>query len=116
MYVAFLVAGMVVTGEHDDQLSLLAAHHSAQAPQTPSSQRYPSLLPHVPPADPRCSTRQARVPAVAGIADSPQDMQCVENCGSAPVVFEQPVWQTLQMFVGEMLCAHPTIDSSSASA
>lgn len=35
-----------------------------------------------------------------------QDMQCVENCSSADpskrVVFEQPVWQTLQMFVGEV--------------
>jgi hypothetical protein len=35
-------------------------------------------------------------------------MQCVENCDSRPVVFEQPVWQTLQMFIGEMLCAYPS--------
>ena len=31
-----------------------------------------------------------------------QDMQCVENCGDPDptrhVVYEQPVWQTLQMF------------------
>lgn len=31
-----------------------------------------------------------------------QDMQCVENCGDTDsahhVVYEQPVWQTLQMF------------------
>ncbi|KAF5386801.1 hypothetical protein D9615_001854 [Tricholomella constricta] len=37
-----------------------------------------------------------------------QDMQCVENCSdpdpSKQVLFEQPVWQTLQMFLGEMLC------------
>jgi drug/metabolite transporter (DMT)-like permease len=42
-----------------------------------------------------------------------QDMQCVENCGdpnpSNRVLFEQPVWQTLQMFVGEMLCFLPVI-------
>jgi hypothetical protein len=35
-------------------------------------------------------------------------MQCVEDCDdpnpSNRVLFEQPVWQTLQMFLGEMLC------------
>ncbi|KAG9303144.1 hypothetical protein G9A89_005102 [Geosiphon pyriformis] len=36
-------------------------------------------------------------------------MQCVENCNSndpskKPEYFEQPVWQTLNMFVGETLC------------
>lgn len=36
-------------------------------------------------------------------------MQCVENCGplddpTTRVYFEQPVWQTLQMFVGEVGC------------
>lgn len=38
-----------------------------------------------------------------------QDMQCVEGCapGERPVTFSQPVWQTLQMFVGEMLCLIP---------
>ncbi|KIJ43952.1 hypothetical protein M422DRAFT_779491 [Sphaerobolus stellatus SS14] len=37
-----------------------------------------------------------------------KDMQCVEDCNtSRPVVFEQPVWQTLQMFLGEMLCFLP---------
>ncbi|KAI7637055.1 hypothetical protein KC319_g15131, partial [Hortaea werneckii] len=31
-----------------------------------------------------------------------QDMQCVANCDSKrPKTFEQPVLQTLQMFVGE---------------
>jgi len=42
-----------------------------------------------------------------------QDMQCVENCSdpnpSNHVLFEQPVWQTLQMFIGEMLCFLPVI-------
>ncbi|KAF9036574.1 hypothetical protein BJ165DRAFT_1504429 [Panaeolus papilionaceus] len=42
-----------------------------------------------------------------------QDMQCVENCSnpdpSTHVLYEQPVWQTLQMFVGEMLCFLPVI-------
>ncbi|WFD34286.1 hypothetical protein MCUN1_001125 [Malassezia cuniculi] len=40
-----------------------------------------------------------------------QDMQCVEHCGPGekPVEFAQPVWQTLQMFVGEMLCLIPLI-------
>ncbi|KAL9087570.1 MAG: hypothetical protein Q9159_003586 [Coniocarpon cinnabarinum] len=37
-----------------------------------------------------------------------QDMQCVENCDSPDASqrknFEQPVWQTAQMFVGEMGC------------
>ncbi|KAK4058649.1 hypothetical protein OIO90_000093 [Microbotryomycetes sp. JL221] len=37
-----------------------------------------------------------------------QDMQCVENCDSVDPtkrkVFEQPVWQTATMFLGEMLC------------
>ncbi|KAK2767329.1 hypothetical protein FQN53_006507 [Emmonsiellopsis sp. PD_33] len=37
-----------------------------------------------------------------------QDMQCVRNCDSPDpkqrVVFEQPVVQTLQMFIGEMGC------------
>ncbi|SCU91050.1 LAFA_0F01574g1_1 [Lachancea sp. 'fantastica'] len=32
-----------------------------------------------------------------------QDNQCVRNCdGSSPVFFNQPIFQTLQMFVGEM--------------
>lgn len=36
-------------------------------------------------------------------------MQCVENCGplddpTSRVYFEQPVWQTVQMFVGELGC------------
>ncbi|KAF5330558.1 hypothetical protein D9619_006006 [Psilocybe cf. subviscida] len=42
-----------------------------------------------------------------------QDMQCVENCADPDprnhVLYEQPVWQTLQMFVGEMLCFLPVI-------
>ncbi|KAJ7685017.1 hypothetical protein DFH06DRAFT_1157146 [Mycena polygramma] len=39
-----------------------------------------------------------------------QDMQCVEDCSSDhPVLYEQPVWQTLQMFLGEMLCFLPVI-------
>ncbi|KIY51074.1 hypothetical protein FISHEDRAFT_71368 [Fistulina hepatica ATCC 64428] len=42
-----------------------------------------------------------------------QDMQCVENCDDPDprkrVLFEQPVWQTLQMFAGEMLCAIPVL-------
>lgn len=38
-----------------------------------------------------------------------QDMQCVENCDptddpATRVNFEQPVWQTLNMFVGELGC------------
>ncbi|KAF2020598.1 MFS general substrate transporter [Aaosphaeria arxii CBS 175.79] len=37
-----------------------------------------------------------------------QDMQCVKNCnpskGKKPEHFEQPVLQTLQMFIGEMGC------------
>ncbi|KAJ6546507.1 hypothetical protein DFH09DRAFT_1171218 [Mycena vulgaris] len=39
-----------------------------------------------------------------------QDMQCVEDCDSNnPVLYEQPVWQTLQMFLGEMLCFLPVL-------
>ncbi|KAI0818955.1 hypothetical protein BC629DRAFT_1278834 [Irpex lacteus] len=42
-----------------------------------------------------------------------QDMQCVENCDDPNprrhVLYEQPVWQTLQMFIGEMLCFLPVI-------
>ncbi|KAJ4488167.1 hypothetical protein J3R30DRAFT_3363644 [Lentinula aciculospora] len=42
-----------------------------------------------------------------------QDMQCVENCDdpdpSRRMLYEQPVWQTLQMFLGEMLCFLPVI-------
>ncbi|KNZ80772.1 Transmembrane protein C2orf18 [Termitomyces sp. J132] len=42
-----------------------------------------------------------------------QDMQCVENCAdpdySKRILYEQPVWQTLQMFVGEMLCFLPVL-------
>ncbi|OSD02886.1 hypothetical protein PYCCODRAFT_1435170 [Trametes coccinea BRFM310] len=42
-----------------------------------------------------------------------QDMQCVENCNDPNpanhVLYEQPVWQTLQMFLGEMLCFLPVI-------
>ncbi|KDQ12303.1 hypothetical protein BOTBODRAFT_67501 [Botryobasidium botryosum FD-172 SS1] len=42
-----------------------------------------------------------------------QDMQCVENCDdpnpAKHVLFEQPVWQTLQMFVGELGCFLPVI-------
>jgi hypothetical protein len=40
-----------------------------------------------------------------------QDLQCVEDCepGKRPILFEQPVIQTFQMFVGEMLCFLPII-------
>ncbi|KAF9566265.1 hypothetical protein CPC08DRAFT_682585 [Agrocybe pediades] len=42
-----------------------------------------------------------------------QDMQCVENCSDPNprnhVLYEQPVWQSLQMFVGEMLCFLPVL-------
>jgi len=42
-----------------------------------------------------------------------QDMQCVENCTDPNPrnwqLYEQPVWQTLQMFLGEMLCFLPVI-------
>ncbi|KAH9952193.1 hypothetical protein B0H21DRAFT_684191 [Amylocystis lapponica] len=44
-----------------------------------------------------------------------QDMQCVENCAdpnpARHVLYEQPVWQTLQMFLGEMLCFLPVLYS-----
>ncbi|TBU32242.1 hypothetical protein BD311DRAFT_785770 [Dichomitus squalens] len=44
-----------------------------------------------------------------------QDMQCVENCDDTNparrILYEQPVWQTLQMFLGEMLCFLPVIYS-----
>ncbi|KAM5539060.1 hypothetical protein V8D89_007283 [Ganoderma adspersum] len=44
-----------------------------------------------------------------------QDMQCVENCDDPNpanrMLYEQPVWQTLQMFLGEMLCFLPVIYS-----
>ena len=37
-----------------------------------------------------------------------QDMQCVKNCDAhsteAPIFYSQPVWQTLQMFIGESFC------------
>ncbi|KAK4053071.1 hypothetical protein OIV83_001806 [Microbotryomycetes sp. JL201] len=51
-----------------------------------------------------------------------QDMQCVENCDSPDParrrVFEQPVWQTATMFLGEMLCksASNRLDSIAANA
>ncbi|KAI0080569.1 hypothetical protein K474DRAFT_1589476 [Panus rudis PR-1116 ss-1] len=42
-----------------------------------------------------------------------QDMQCVENCDDPNprhhVLYEQPIWQTLQMFLGEMLCFLPLL-------
>ncbi|OCF37273.1 integral membrane protein [Kwoniella heveanensis BCC8398] len=42
-----------------------------------------------------------------------QDMECVENCGPAApgprLDFEQPVWQTLNMFAGEFLCIIPLL-------
>ncbi|KAK6907786.1 hypothetical protein I203_101787 [Kwoniella mangroviensis CBS 8507] len=42
-----------------------------------------------------------------------QDMECVEDCGpDAPgprLDFEQPVWQTLNMFAGEFLCFIPLL-------
>ncbi|KAF8598713.1 hypothetical protein BDV93DRAFT_609719 [Ceratobasidium sp. AG-I] len=54
---------------------------------------------------------------ITGVANSLltkwQDNMCVENCepGSKlpPGYFEQPVWQTLNMFIGEMLCFLPVI-------
>lgn len=36
-----------------------------------------------------------------------QDLTCVENCDGDPSErhhFEQPIWQTLNMFIGEALC------------
>ncbi|KAI9511169.1 hypothetical protein F5148DRAFT_1325480 [Russula earlei] len=48
-----------------------------------------------------------------------QDMQCVENCDDPDpkhhVLYEQPVWQTLQMFLGEMLCFLPVLYTTLAS-
>lgn len=45
---------------------------------------------------------------VAGAANSLltkyQDNQCVAHCKSNPVFFDQPLLQTLQMFVGEFAC------------
>ncbi|KAJ1300512.1 hypothetical protein OPQ81_005325 [Rhizoctonia solani] len=42
-----------------------------------------------------------------------QDNMCVANCDPGdklpPRYFEQPVWQTLNMFIGEMLCFLPII-------
>lgn len=42
-----------------------------------------------------------------------QDMQCVANCDSPDPhkrqEFSQPVWQTLQMFLGECLCLLPVL-------
>lgn len=38
------------------------------------------------------------------------DMQCVERCDDPNpanhVVYEQPVWQTLNMFIGELGCTY----------
>jgi len=48
-----------------------------------------------------------------------QDMQCVENCDDPDpkrhVLYEQPVWQTLQMFLGEMLCFLPVLYTTLAA-
>ncbi|AFR98691.1 integral membrane protein [Cryptococcus neoformans C23] len=42
-----------------------------------------------------------------------QDMECVENCGQHAdgprLNFEQPVWQTLNMFIGEFMCGIPLL-------
>ncbi|KAL7416043.1 hypothetical protein BDY24DRAFT_380871 [Mrakia frigida] len=42
-----------------------------------------------------------------------QDMQCVENCSNPDptkrLAFEQPVFQSLNMFAGEMLCLLPLL-------
>ncbi|KAN0066303.1 hypothetical protein ACQY0O_000397 [Thecaphora frezii] len=42
-----------------------------------------------------------------------QDMQCVANCDATDpkqrIEFSQPVWQTLQMFLGECLCLLPVL-------
>ncbi|KAG8930612.1 hypothetical protein FRC03_010808 [Tulasnella sp. 419] len=40
-----------------------------------------------------------------------QDMQCVENCDDPQgrIYFEQPVWQTLNMFLGEFACFLPIL-------
>ncbi|KAG8720015.1 hypothetical protein FRC08_001374 [Ceratobasidium sp. 394] len=42
-----------------------------------------------------------------------QDRMCVENCEPTttrpPVYFEQPVWQSLNMFIGESLCFLPVL-------
>ena len=42
-------------------------------------------------------------------------MQCVENCDDPQrqVLYEQPVYQTLQMFLGEMLCTFNTYKPNS---
>jgi len=46
-------------------------------------------------------------------------MQCVENCDDPDpkrrILYEQPVWQTLQMFLGEMLCFLPVLYTTVAS-
>lgn len=49
-----------------------------------------------------------------------QDMQCVKNCDSntteAPIFYSQPVWQTLQMFIGETFCLFIFVFRSIAQA
>ena len=45
-------------------------------------------------------------PSINSLLLKYQDMQCVANCDNPDprehVAFKQPVWQTLQMFAGEV--------------
>lgn len=85
-YIPFLIAGMLLTGKS----LLLAGLLGCQLIISPF-----------------------RTTTLTGCSNSLwtkwQDMQCVENCGplddpTTRVYYEQPVWQTLQMFVGEVGC------------
>ncbi|THH33995.1 hypothetical protein EUX98_g350 [Antrodiella citrinella] len=100
LHVPILVVGMLVTVRSPlDLLILILIHHRALAtPYGPSGRRVPSTFTPPPSLTPT------------------QDMQCVENCSdpipSTHVLYEQPVWQTLQMFLGEMLCFLPFLFTS----
>lgn len=89
LYIPILLAGMIITVSPVFCRSFSRRNSSNRAPATLSG----------------ASGRSARVIATLlnrSVSFPCQDMQCVENCNDPDpqkhVLYEQPVWQTLQMF------------------
>lgn len=88
LYVPFLIAGMIIT------VRFSSPPPPPPPPYTPLGLQQHSL---------EQMAGQLALPAPPCAASFPcQDMQCVENCDDPDprnhVLYEQPVWQTLQMF------------------
>jgi len=105
LYVPILIAGMLITGRQ------VAYHYPLQS------------LPNTPRQLKLAMDKVSRfVKSIRSLLNNhmntlPLDMQCVERCDDPNpanhVRYEQPVWQSLNMFLGELGCTSHIIPPSS---